>query len=162
MSDKPSPAPTHFDFEFGDWVVHHRRLNHRLAGCTDWTAFEGRSSTRPILGGFGNIEDNELELPQGVYRAVALRSYDPAKRQWAIWWLDAREPHALDVPVVGGFEGDIGLFFADDMLEGRPIKVRFTWDARVSDAPRWEQAFSPDGGTTWETNWTMQFARAAI
>jgi hypothetical protein len=26
--------------------------------------------------------------------------------------------------------------------------------------PRWEQAFSEDGGETWETNWVMDFARA--
>jgi hypothetical protein len=89
-----------------------------------------------------------------------MRSYDAAARQWAIWWLDARQPHALDVPVVGRFEGGVGLFFADDTLDGRPIKIRFTWDTRQPDAPRWEQAFSPDGGASWETNWVMQFRRA--
>jgi hypothetical protein len=30
-----------------------------------------------------------------------------------------------------------------------------------ADAARWEQAFSDDGGATWETNWTMDFARVA-
>ena len=25
--------------------------------------------------------------------------------------------------------------------------------------PEWEQAFSGDGGATWETNWTMRFQR---
>ncbi len=156
-----SHIPSHdFDFEFGHWIVHHRRLNRRLCGCTDWTEFTGRSSTRPILGGNGNLEDNELHLPEGVYRAIALRSYDPAKRQWAIWWLDARQPHALDVPVVGCFTGSVGMFFAKDTLDGRPIKVRFCWNARAPQAPTWEQAFSADGGATWETNWTMQFNRA--
>lgn len=153
-------APTDFDFELGDWTVHHRRLNQRLVGCTEWTEFSGRSSTRPILGGFGNLEDNELDLPEGVYRAVALRSFDPASRQWAIWWLDGRAPHALDVPVRGRFEGGVGLFFADDTLDGRAIKIRFTWDTRDALRPRWEQAFSPDNGASWETNWLMHFTRA--
>jgi hypothetical protein len=27
------------------------------------------------------------------------------------------------------------------------------------DACRWEQAYSADGGKTWETNWTMEFSR---
>jgi hypothetical protein len=160
MSAHTSAPCTDFDFEFGDWVVQHRRLNRRLSNCTEWTEFSGRSSTRPILGGSGNLEDNELDLPEGFYRAVALRSYDPATRQWAIWWLDARQPHSLDVPVVGGFDGGVGLFFAEDNLNDRPIKIRFTWDARVPQAPVWEQAFSEDDGATWETNWVMHFKRA--
>jgi hypothetical protein len=153
-------APTDFDFIIGDWQVRHRRLNSRLNGCTEWTEFVGRSSTRKILGGFGNVEDNVLCFPDSEVRAVAFRSFDPKARTWAIWWLDGRAPHNLDTPVVGGFSGAIGLFFADDKLEGRPIKVRFTWSAQSGANPTWEQAFSNDAGKTWETNWTMEFARA--
>lgn len=160
MHTSPTPGADDFDFEFGSFAVHHRRLNSRLSGCEDWTTFEGRCITRPILGGLGNIEDNELDLPEGLYRAVALRSFDPKSGLWAIWWLDSRAPHALDVPVKGRFDGPIGLFYADDVLDGRDIKVRFTWDKRNLDEPRWEQAFSADGGSTWEINWVMRFTRA--
>ncbi len=152
-------APTDFDFIIGRWTVHHRRLKQRLAGCTEWQAFSGISSTRKILGGFGNLEDNLLALPEGPYRAAALRSFDPATGQWAIWWLDQRRPHTLDVPVVGRFTDGLGRFFADDALDGRPIRVRFTWSPRThAGTPRWEQAFSADAGQTWETNWTMDFS----
>ncbi len=151
-----------FDFIIGDWRVHHRRLRQRLAGCREWLEFEGTSTTRKILGGFGNLEDNALELPDGPYRAVAMRSFDPTTALWAIWWLDGRMPHQLDVPVIGGFDDGIGLFHADDMLDGRPIKVRFTWTPLDENAARWEQAFSDDGGNTWETNWTMGFVRMRI
>ncbi|WP_431261227.1 DUF1579 domain-containing protein [Roseateles chitinivorans] len=161
MHTPAHPGADDFDFEFGTYAIHHRRLNRRLSGCEDWTTFEGRCTTRPILGGLGNLEDNTLDLPDGRYRAVALRSFDPASGLWAIWWLDGRAPHALDVPVKGRFDGPIGLFFADDVLDGRDIKVRFTWDRRNLDEPRWEQAFSADGGTTWETNWVMRFTRVA-
>lgn len=160
MSSFAIPGADDFDFEFGDWTVQHRRLNERLSGCQDWTSFEGRASTRPILGGLGNLEDNELDLPEGRYRAVAMRSFDPSTGQWAIWWLDGRAPHALDVPVKGRFEGGIGLFFAEDELDGRPIRIRFTWDKQDANAPRWEQAFSADDGATWETNWVMRFSRS--
>ena len=154
-------APTDFDFIIGDWQVRHRRLNSRLNGCTEWTEFTGRSSTRKILGGFGNVEDNVLCFPEAEVRAVAFRSFDAEARTWAIWWLDGRAPHNLDTPVVGGFSGAIGLFFADDKLEGRPIKVRFTWSAQPGANPTWEQAFSSDAGKTWESNWTMEFVRAS-
>lgn len=130
-----------------------------------WAAPNGSSSREKCLpglcwGGFGNIEDNLLHLPEGSYRAIALRSFDPRSRQWAIWWLDARAPHQLDVPVVGSFENGVGTFYAEDRLNGTPIWIRFTWLTSNPDHPRWQQAFSADGGTTWEPNWTMDFRRA--
>jgi hypothetical protein len=67
----------------------------------------------------------------------------------------------LDVPVIGGFENGVGTFVADDVFEGQPIKVRFLWSDISKDACRWRQAFSEDGGRTWETNWVMEFTRAS-
>lgn len=154
-------APTDFDFVLGDWHVRHRRLKARLAGCTDWVEFDGEMSTRPILGGYGNVEDNLLRFPEGEFRAIALRAFDASTAQWRIWWLDGRFPDRLDVPVVGGFADGVGLFHANDTLDGRPIVVRFRWARIDADRLRWEQAFSPDDGATWETNWTMDFTRRA-
>ena len=154
-----SDAPSDFDFVIGDWDVRHRRLNARLVGCTEWTEFDGTMTTRKVLGGFGNLEDNVLALPEGAVRAMALRSYDVVSHTWAIWWLDGRSPHRLDVPVIGAFDGSIGLFYADDLLEGRPVKVRFTWRANPGGNPAWEQAFSATDGREWETNWYMEFRR---
>ena len=151
--------PDDFDFQVGDWIVHHRRLKGRLIGATEWEDFTGACTMRKILGGHGNVEDNLIRLPGDEYRAVALRAFDTKTRTWAIWWLDGRSPHRLDVPVIGGFENGVGSFFADDILDHRPIRIRFTWRARAGEAPTWEQAFSADAGATWETNWTMRFER---
>ncbi|MGI0140037.1 MAG: hypothetical protein ACREBT_02650 [Thermoplasmata archaeon] len=87
-----------------------------------------------------------------------MRVFDPASSEWSIWWFDSRFPRQLDPPLVGRFEGRVGLFFAEDRLNGRPIRVRFVWSRGPEGAPRWEQAFSPDHGTTWETNWYMVFS----
>ena len=154
-------APRDFDFIIGDWSVKHRRLNSRFTSCIDWTEFDGLSSTVKTLGGFGNLEDNILYFPEGSFRALALRSFCMESETWSIWWLDARNPTALDVPVVGKVSNHIGIFFADDILDGQEIKVRFTWTATPEENPRWEQAFSKDQGRTWETNWTMDFLRVA-
>ncbi len=151
--------PADFDFIIGDWQVFHRRLNARLTGCTEWTEFQGTSSTRKILGGFGNVEDNLLCFPEENVRAAAFRSFDATSRTWSIWWLDGRAPHNLDVPVTGAFSGTVGIFHANDVLDGRPIRVRFTWRQNPGGNPQWEQAFSADDGSTWETNWTMEFTR---
>jgi hypothetical protein len=152
-------APSDFDFIIGDWHVHHRRLNSRLAGCTEWSEFTGTSSTHKILEGFGNVEDNVLNFPDGQVRAAAFRAYNEKSNEWAIWWLDGRAPHNLDVPVVGQFNGPIGTFLANDTLDGKPIIVRFTWNANPGGSPRWEQALSGDNGKNWETNWIMDFIR---
>ncbi len=148
-----------FDFLHGAWTVRHRRLTERLKGSDIWEEFDGTSTTSPVMGGFGNIEDNVLNMPGGSYKAVALRSFDASTGLWAIWWLDGRHPHMLDVPVIGKFTDGIGIFLAEDMYEGRPIKVRFRWSHETPDSCQWQQAFSDDGGETWETNWVMEFMR---
>lgn len=155
-----APVSQDFDFEFGKWNVHHRRLKERLVGCVDWEEFSGTSETRQILGGNGNVEDNLLNFPSGAYRAIALRSFDVGTQTWAIWWLSASDPHQMDVPVIGKFDAEIGSFFADDTHNDEPVIVRFQWIKTDPSAPRWDQAMSRDGGQTWETNWTMQFERA--
>ncbi len=148
-----------FDFFMGKWTVSHRRLKERLVNCEQWEEFRGSSSAQPLLGGLGNIDDNVLDLPEGAYRAATLRSFDPSNGTWAIWWLDGRHPAQLDVPVRGRFENNIGQFFAEDVLGGQAIRVRFLWISSNPDRPRWEQAFSTDAGATWETNWIMEFQR---
>jgi hypothetical protein len=154
-----SSAPTDFDFVIGNWFVKHRRLKERLANCSEWVEFDGEMSTQKILGGFGNIEDNILRLPDQDVRAIALRSYDRNTKNWSIWWLDGRFPGQIDVPVVGNFVDGIGTFFANDTFQEIPIIVRFVWRQIGVDLLRWEQAFSADEGESWETNWTMDFHR---
>jgi len=159
MPDR-NPALHDFDFLVGEWQVHHRRLKDRLAGSHEWVEFEGRSSTRKVMGGQALIDDNVLEIPPGAYRAAGLRAYDPATDQWSIWWLDSRTPLGpLDPPVRGRFKDGVGTFIADETFNGKPVRVRFTWSDITPDSCHWEQAFSPDGGATWEMNWAMDFKR---
>jgi hypothetical protein len=159
--DTQADGHTDFDRLFGRWNVRHRRLQKRLEGDTRWDEFAGTSETRPMLGGFGNVEDNLIEFPDGTYRAAAVRTFDPATGLWAIWWIDGRNPSVIDVPVRGSFKDGVGTFLCDDVLDGKPIKVRFIWSEITESAARWQQAFSADGGETWETNWDMRFSRAA-
>jgi len=154
-------APGDFDFLHGSWRVRRRRLKARLAGSNDWQEFDGTCVCQPMMGGLGNVDDNWLDLPGGAYRAMAMRAYDPQARQWAIWWVDGRTPHGpVDPPVRGGFAGGVGTFLAEDTQVGRKVIVRFEWSKITPRTAVWEQAFSPDGGKTWEVNWHMDFTRA--
>jgi len=150
-----------FDFLIGSWRVHHRRLKERLAGSREWVEFEGTSELWLIMAGHGTVDDNVIGLPDGSYRAMSVRSFDPQTERWAIWWLDGRYPHVFEPPVIGSFRNGIGMFEGDDMFKGKPIKIRFTWSRITPDSAHWEQAFSPDAGASWEMNWEMDFTRIA-
>jgi hypothetical protein len=155
------PSGVHdFDFIVGRWRVHHRRLQERLANSLEWLQFEGTAVAQTLLGGHGNIDDNVLDLPGDPYRAVTVRAFDAKTGEWSIWWLDSRSPQGpLDPPVRGSFKDGIGTFYADDVFNNKPIRVRFIWSRITATSCHWEQAFSPDGGKSWETNWEMDLLR---
>jgi hypothetical protein len=147
-----------FDFLIGDWSVVHCRLKRRLMGETEWVEFSGPATARKILDGLGNIDEYQIDLPAGAYVGSSLRLFNPATQNWSIYWMDSRDP-TLDPPMVGRFKDDQGLFFGDDSFEGQQIRVRFIWSGMARTTCRWEQAFSVDGGASWETNWIMTFTR---
>lgn len=97
-------APTDFDFFMGSWRVAHRRLKERLVGCSEWESFPGSCVAQKTLGGFGNMDDNVLEIPSGTYRAVTIRSFDAKLGTWSIWWLDSRYPSGAPTGVFDGCE----------------------------------------------------------
>jgi hypothetical protein len=57
------------------------------------------------------------------------------------------------VSTIGEFETGRGEFYAQETLNGRAILVRFVISEITPDSARFEQAFSDDGGRTWEVNW---------
>jgi hypothetical protein len=148
-----------FDFLTGRWVVRHRRLQKRLAGCTDWDEFESTFEARTHLGGLVSIDEGALPEPS-PYRGMTFRTYDVAAGEWSLHWFDSRTLQMDTAPVRGRFEagdeGRVGVFVAEDVQEGVPVLCRFRWTVLTPRSATWEQAFSTDGGTTWETNWTME------
>jgi hypothetical protein len=97
-----------------------------------------------------NVDANDF--PTMGWSGVTFRHFDLERRQWYINWVNNRNGK-MDTPVVGGFDGDVGIFYGDDVDEGRPVRVAFKWTKLGPNTARWEQAFSYDDGKTWETNW---------
>jgi hypothetical protein len=147
-----------FDFLQGEWNSRPRRRREWLAGSDEWDEFEATIDARPILDGLGTVEEFRTDYKSG-FVGVTFRFFDPATKQWSIYWADSRYPGRLDPPVIGSFSGDVGVFECDDTFDGRPIRVRYTWSDVTTPSPRWEQAFSDDSGETWETNWVAEFTR---
>jgi hypothetical protein len=148
-------SPHDFDFLQGTWAVANRRLKARLAGADEWDEFPARQVFWKLLGGVANVD--EFDCPALGFKGMSVRTLDLAQGRWSIYWVGSNDG-ILQPPVHGGFDGERGEFFGDDTFGGRPIRVRFRWTVSET-APVWEQAFSPDGGASWETNWIMRFSR---
>jgi len=148
-----------FDFLHGQWHVHNRRLRAPFTGSTEWYEFEGSAVERPLWDGEGNLEEYDATLPDGSrLRGLALRLYQPEAKRWTIHWSNSANG-TLDPAVTGAFQDGRGEFYSHEWYQGRMIFVRFHWTSFGQNAARWEQAFSADGGHTWETNWIMEFTR---
>jgi len=147
-----------FDFLIGTWKVHHRALKKRLNGSTEWDEFDGDTVDRKILNGLGNMDENLIQSRKGPVHAVSLRLFNPVSKEWSIHW-STNVTGTLDVPMIGGFKDGRGEFYSQEIFEGRHIYSRFIWSKITANSCQWEQAFSEDGGKTWETNWIMEFER---
>ena len=145
-----------FDYFQGGWTTRQRRLTVRGAGSGVWEEFPATLCMSLYLGGLATVD--ELYFPTKGWSGLTLRTFDLAKRQWSVYWVSSASGR-LEAPVLGGFQGNHGEFYGEDQDNGRPVKVRFTWNKLDGDHARWEQAFSYDD-RTWETNWTADFARA--
>lgn len=148
---------TDFDFLHGQWTSRQRRLVKILASTDEWYEFDATLDCQVLLDGTGVFD--VLRAPERGMEGVTLRLYSPEERVWRIWWASKTSGGHLDEPVVGRFEGNVGTFECDDTWEGRPIRVRYRWSEVDTAHPRWEQAFSPDGGETWEVNWVANFMK---
>jgi NIPSNAP len=159
LEDKTvSNAQSDFDFLIGRWKVHNRRLRERLRASTQWDEFDGTVVVRPVWGGKGNVDEYEAEGPSGPIQGLTVRLFNPRSQQWSLYWAN-RASGTLDPPMIGSFKDGRGEFYDQEMFEGRSIYVRFVWSEATATSCRWEQAFSADGGKTWETNWIMEFTR---
>ena len=141
-----------FDFEFGTWKTHVSRLAHPLSGSKEWIDLDGTSVVRSILDGRANLVELDVAGPSGHITGISLRLYSPDTRQWSLNYANLRNG-ALTAPVVGAFSNSRGEFFGADTLDGKPVFVRFVITCPAPDVCHFEQAFSNDGGNTWEANW---------
>jgi putative component of membrane protein insertase Oxa1/YidC/SpoIIIJ protein YidD len=161
-SDAPKPTPKNtsaehdgehdFDFEIGTWKTHLWRLVDPLTGSTKWVEYEGTSVVRNIWDGRGNLVELVADGPTGHFEGLNLRLYNPQSRQWSLNFANSKSG-ALSPPTIGEFNDGRGEFFSQETLNGRAILVRFVISDITPDSCRFEQAFSNDGGKTWEVNW---------
>lgn len=147
-----------FDFFIGSWTLQNRCLREWLKGSTSWEEFRGASVVRKILGGLGHIEEVTMERASGAAEELVVRLFDPQTRQWSIYEADSGSGFDLR-PVIATFKDGRMEGHAYTPWEGKYIFRRVVWSEITAASFHWEQAFSADGGSTWETNWIADFVR---
>jgi hypothetical protein len=147
-----------WDTMFGTWKIHLRRRLRPLTGSNEWVELESHDATRKVWQGRANLDELEADGPSGHIEGLTLRLYNPHSHQWSIYWANSRTG-ALEKPMIGGFQNGHGEFYDQEMLGDRSIYVRFLWTNVTENSGDFEQAFSDDGGKTWEANWVTTMER---
>jgi len=147
-----------FDFAHGRWKIRIRKLKAPLHGSQEWVELAGTSVCRPFWNGSGNLDELQVDGPDGRIEAITLRMYSPSARQWSLSWA-TRKSASFGVPTVGEFRDGRGEFYDQEVWEGRTILVRYVWSGITRTSAHFEQAFSDDGGKTWEVNWSSDQTR---
>ena len=141
-----------FDFEIGTWKTHLKRLLRPLTGSTTWVEYEGTTLVRKVWNGRANLVELTADGPAGHFEGLNLRLYNPESHQWSLNFANSASG-SLGIPTIGEFKDGRGEFYDQETLNGRAILVRFVISDITPNSCRFEQAFSDDGGKTWEVNW---------
>jgi hypothetical protein len=161
MSEQKPDGRGDFDFFMGSWTGRSRRLREWLQGSTSWEEFDNTTTARKLLGEvgqIGHIEEFTMDRTSGARDGVALRFFDPRSQQWSIYsayGASGFDPH----PMVGEFKDGRGEFYSLEPYKDRILLCRVIWSEITATSFHWEQAFSTDGGRTWETNFISDFTR---
>ena len=155
---EPADGQHDFDFEFGSWKVHIRRLLKPLTGSDTWVDLRGTSVVRPVWDGGANLGELKVDNATTHLEGLSLRLYNPQSRQWNIYWAN-RTDGAAGPAMIGRFSNGRGEFFNQELFDGKAVFVRFIFSDLTPVSFRLEQAFSADGGKVWEPNWIATFTR---
>jgi len=149
----PAGSPHDFDFEHGQWHTTLRRRLRPLSGSDVWADYAGTTIVRPVLGGRANLAELDVSGAEGRLQGLSLRLFDLKQKRWTLNFSNPTSG-TLAAPMTGGFGGGPrGVFYSAEEFNGRRVLVRFVIESTSADNCRFEQAFSADGGATWEINW---------
>jgi len=94
----------------------------------------------------------KVDGPAGHIEGLSLRLYNPESHQWSLNFANT-SGGTVGQPTIGEFKNGRGEFFDQESFNGRSILVRNVFSEITPMSCRFEQAFSEDGGKTWEVNW---------
>jgi len=148
-----------FDFHLGQWKSDITHLQHPLTGSTTWIKCAGTLSARKVWDGRAQFEELEAACPAGHIEDLLLFLYNPQSHQWSLNSAAVGDG-VIGRPMFGEFKNGRGEFYDQEPFKDRLILVRQVWSDITATSHHFEQAFSDDGGKTWETNFKATLTRA--
>lgn len=137
-----------FDFHFGVWRTHIRRILDPLSGSAKSMELNGTVSVRKVWDGRAQLEEIEAEGPNGHWEGLTLFLYNPTAHQWSQTFVDSKSG-VLAPPMIGAFKDGRGELLSQDTFRDRSILVRGVWSDIKPDSYHYEESYSDDGGKTW-------------
>ncbi|HEX3842749.1 MAG TPA: hypothetical protein VHV80_00195 [Steroidobacteraceae bacterium] len=154
-----------FDFLYGTWLMHNRRLEPPVLSSHAWARFDSTDEARALPGGLGNEDFYRASYPSKGFVGMTVRLYDRTTGLWRIYWIDNRKSHGdAGAPNVGRWRGNVGIFDEPLRVQGKPAIDRYTWTrlgARSKIAAHFEESLSTDGGKTWKLVFVNDLIRCA-
>lgn len=147
-----------FDFHLGKWKSRIDRRLHPLTGSTTWVKMEGTLDVRKLWDGRAQIEELEADGPSGHIEDLLLFLYNPQSHQWNLN-AAASNDGTIGTPMIGEFKNGRGEFYDQEPFHNRAILVRQVWSDITPTTHTFEQAFSDDGGKSWEVNFIAHLER---
>jgi hypothetical protein len=147
-----------FDFNFGVWKTHIKRLLHPLSGSTDFIELNGTVTVRKVWDGRAQLEEIEVDGPKGHWEGLTLFLYNPASHQWSQTFINSAVG-TLSGSLIGSFKDGRGELFSQDTLDGRSILVRGVWSDITPNSHHYEEAYSDDAGRTWDAVFMANLTR---
>jgi len=156
----PRDGQHDFDFHIGAWKTHIRSLQRPLTGSTTWLEYDGTLVARKVWDGRAQLEELRAEGSGRRIEDLLLFLYNPQTGQWSLNPAASNEG-VMGPRLVGEFRNGRGEFYSvEPALRGRAVLVRQVWSDITPTSHRFEQAFSNDGGRTWEPNFIANLTRA--
>lgn len=147
------------DWDIGTWQTHQRRLLHPLTGSTTWVEYRGIDVVRRMWDG-ANVGLIEADGPAGHLEIFTLRLYNPDTHEWSVYFANSASG-SLSTPAVGQFKNGHADFVDQESYNSRTILLRFSISDITPTSARFAQAFSDDGGKTWEENFIVTETRVS-
>ena len=144
-----------FDFLFGRWQVH---LKRKVTGTDRWAESDGYGIYRKVWGGRANLNEFFTDSPNDRLEGLTLRTYNGETHLWSLYWANSRDG-ILSSAQVGKFDHGQSEFYAQDNSDGKSTLLRYVWSKITPTSAHFEQAFSVNGGRSWDVNWISDMTR---